>query len=391
MERLDFEHLLELYRNTEFTSGSREGVLTVASAEVKAVLERIDADPEEAKRTGLALLDDARSCVVGDRIHVEVGSPRPAIGILVDSFDDLLRSPDACFSEPQNYFVIEGKIERKTTPPHRLQTIYRQVLAVLSIIAEAATFADRTRRELVFVGDSRLVIPALFRTAELDIVNLGQSAKFSTLFDSPTHRDQKLGILNAAIVRMVQSLPREDRLRHVLTNLDIINDDIQNGYRLFASSFSYSKVRSELAAAKLEFTGKIHKTIVDIQGQLLGIPAATIIVATQMKEPQSCLQSWANTAIIAGAWAFVALLILALINQWLTLSAISAEINRQKRKLETDYADLGSDLTSTFNGLATRICWHRIVLFVIGIVSCAGAAAASVAYIYLIPVSPVCS
>ncbi|MGY5808440.1 hypothetical protein ACXHXG_12050 [Rhizobium sp. LEGMi198b] len=390
MERLKFEQLLALYQNTEFVSGSREGVLTVSTEHIQSFLNWLETDTAEARSTGLSLLDDVSSCKIGDTIRIEAGTPRQGLGILADNFNDLLRSPDASFKEPSNYFVIQEKIERNTKPPHRLQTLYRQVLAVLSVISEAATFVDYIRREMIFVGESKLIVPALYQSELLEEVNVGHTARFVELFRSETHRDQKLGILNASIVRMVQSLPREDRLRHLLTNLDAINDDIQNGYRLFASSFSYSKVRSELAAAKLEFTAKVHKTIVDVQGQLLGIPAATIIVATQMKEPTSCLMSWANFAIIAGAWVFVVLLVLALINQWLTLSAIAGEVNRQKAKLQTDYADLGKEFTSTFNGVTWRICWHRIALLVVGIVSCVGAAVATAAYTYLSSTVPVC-
>lgn len=58
-----------------------------------------------------------------------------------------------------------------------------------------------------------------------------------------------------------------------------ISERVASGYRLFASSFTYSKIRREVESAQAEFLARIHKTFVDIQGQLLGIPVATVVVA----------------------------------------------------------------------------------------------------------------
>ncbi len=389
MEPVQFEQLLLLYRNIEFDDDSREGLLTIASTAILEVLVLLEGDPEQGRATGFSLIDDALSPAIGEKVRVEVGPPRPGLGILVRDFDQLLGSPDASFQEPSRYFVINGKLERGSKPPHTLQTRYRSVLAVVSLFGEASTFVDKTRREMVFVGESKLIVPSLLTTNLLADVDLGQASRLVDQFSQPIHRDQKLGILTATIARMIQPLPRTERLRFLLSNLEIINEDVSNGYRLFASSFSYAKVRSELAAAKLDFTSKVHKTIVDIQGQLLGIPAATIIVATQLKEPTTCLMSWTNFAVILGAWAFVGLLFLALVNQWLTLSAISTEVGRQRARLQSDYAELGYELTSTFDGVVNRIFWHRFALGLIAFVCCSGAIAATLAYKLIVPVSQV--
>ncbi|MCZ5662332.1 hypothetical protein O5623_28590 [Escherichia coli] len=58
---------------------------------------------------------------------------------------------------------------------------------------------------------------------------------------------------------------------------------IKKGYKVFVSGFSYEKILDQLRVAKIEEMGKIHKVFSDIQNQILGIPVATIIVATQMK------------------------------------------------------------------------------------------------------------
>jgi hypothetical protein len=163
----------------------------------------------------------------------------------------------------------------------------------------------------------------------------------------------------------------------------------RNGYRLFASSFSYAKIRSDVEAAKVEYIGKIHKTLIDIQGQLLGIPVATIIVASQLKVAKDCgLEIWTNVGVLGGAWIFAVLLLIAIINQWLTLSAISGEIERQKTKLAADYAAISEQFLDIFKGLSSRIVWHRCALIGVGVIACAGAIFAFLVFARLTAVDP---
>ena len=110
------------------------------------------------------------------------------------------------------------------------------------------------------------------------------------------------------IIQMVEPVPAAQRFAYLLHNLDAVTETLRRGYRLFASSFSYSKIRGEVEAARVDYVAKIHKTLIDIQGQLLGIPVATIIVASQLKSSQGCgVEFWTNIAVLAGAWVFLIL------------------------------------------------------------------------------------
>lgn len=121
------------------------------------------------------------------------------------------------------------------------------------------------------------------------------------------------------------------RFGHLLRNLDLVSDEFEKGYRLFVSRFSYSKIRDDVETARIDFVGKIHKTIVDTQGQLLGIPVATIVVASQLKRSHNCdVAFWTNLAVLLGAWVFIALLAIAIVNQWHTLNVLKTEIGRQQ-------------------------------------------------------------
>jgi hypothetical protein len=60
--------------------------------------------------------------------------------------------------------------------------------------------------------------------------------------------------------------PAARRFPYLLENLDALLEEVSAGYRLFASSFSYAKIRSDVESARVEYVGKIHKTLIDIQG-----------------------------------------------------------------------------------------------------------------------------
>ncbi|HGY8153981.1 TPA: hypothetical protein ACNTEA_005073, partial [Escherichia coli] len=82
-------------------------------------------------------------------------------------------------------------------------------------------------------------------------------------------------------------------------DLGQLYESYQKGYKVFVSGFSYEKILDQLRVAKIEEMGKIHKVFSDIQNQILGIPVATIIVATQMKQANGWdSQALINTAVV---------------------------------------------------------------------------------------------
>jgi hypothetical protein len=169
-----------------------------------------------------------------------------------------------------------------------------------------------------------------------------------------------------AVYEITAMLPSPKRFISLLENARDLRDRFEKGYKLFAAGFSYEKIRDEIEAARIEYTGKIHKVISDIQNQLLGIPVATIIVATQMKISKEIDRNfWINVAILIGACIFLLLLYFLVRNQRSTLDVIATEIQRQKAKLEKEYAAIAENFVSTFQSLDNRCRSQNLVLTVI--------------------------
>lgn len=381
MSRLRFEDLVGLYRNTQFGDEKAEdGVseLTVATQAIVDLLARVESDEDAAGDTGISLIDDIDKAVVGARVRIRVDAPRTGLGILARSMEGLLNSPGARVKEPSRYYLVDPQFSPGDENVPDEVARYRKAVALVGLFANAASFLDSTRGELVFVKNGRIVVPIRYGAADLASLATGDADRLLGQFADDLHKDQKLEILFEALVELCRAQPTDARFEYALRNLGHLADAVRDGYKLFASSFSYSKIRGELEGARIEYTQKIHKTIVDIQNQLLGIPVATVVVASQMKAPTACgPELWVNFAVILGAWIFVGLLVIAIVNQWLTLNVIKDEIGRQKKSLLANYPAVTEEFVGTFESLDSRIWWHHSGLVVIAAISVAGAIVAT--------------
>lgn len=377
-----FDDLVAIYRNTRFGANGG-GVLKIADVGIADTLHTIESDDRAYDDAQLSLADPQK-IAVGDEVQINVAAPKLSLGILAPDFEALFKAPGAIFAEPSAYYVVDPGYAHGDTPVPELLIRYRALLGVTALLRDAASYVDEVQTELVFIGAEKVVIPIQFSRSELHEGVVEQSSRLKQIFSDPLHGEEKAGLLAAAVIQLVAGQRLARRFRYLVANLDRVCDEVEKGYRLFASSFSYSKIRNEVETARLDYVNKIHKTIVDIQGQLLGIPVATIVVVSQMKHSNGCdLEFWTNTGVLLGAWIFFFLLILAVTNQWYTLSAISAEVKGQRLRLADDYAAVSDQFDDIFKGLQMRVRWHRKVLGVVIAVALLGVVLATVAYLML--------
>lgn len=382
MADVGFADLVEIYRHTRF-DGNGGGTLTVATPEIAATLRSIEADQSLYDLTQVSLVEPADPAI-GSQVAINVAAPSLKLGIIADTFDKLFLSPGAAFAEPASYFVINGSYASGDEPVPEVLHAYRAMLDVTSLLKEAASHVIELQRELVFIGTESVVVPIRFKEEDLRPSLINAASRFKTLFADPLHAQEKAELLAAVVIELARGQRLERRFQFIISNLERVCDEVEKGYRLFVSSFSYSKIRKEIETARLEYINKIHKTIVDIQGQLLGIPVATIVVASQLKLSKGCgAEFWTNCAVLLGAWIFVGLLWLAVRNQWQTLSMLTYEIKGQRARLDDDYAAVSNDFIDVFDDLDARIKWHRKVLAGVSGLALAGAVLATVAFLML--------
>ncbi|GLS40424.1 hypothetical protein GCM10010869_60210 [Mesorhizobium tianshanense] len=372
--------LLEIYQNAKWQEGDNANVF-VQTENIAQTFELVETSDKAEYDANLAALVDQTAIGVGKTIPARIGSPRLSLGVLADNWDGVIASPEARTREPTAFFIKGDSTHSGKTPPTEQMVRYRKMLEFVGLLGKTALFLDVQRQTFVYFKENRVEIPIRFEASDLKLIDPDGVSAIREALDGAVHTEQRLAILTNAVIALTVSQPSENRFMYLAQNAGEIASRVRDGYRLFASSFSYSKIRGEVEAAQSDYVSRMHKTFVDIQGQLLGLPVATVVVATQLKAANVCgPEAWANLAVTAGAWLFAALLIGSCVNQWYTLKSIGADIDRQSRKLTRDFSEISAMFSDAFKALKTRLCWHRTALIVICGIALSGAVFATVVF-----------
>jgi len=228
-----------------------------------------------------------------------------------------------------------------------------------ALLAEAA-FLDRDEQCLLFLDGGRIRVPVDYDQGDLEGLDLDALKALLGLFQSDLHRDERLSILARAAREMMAPHPAPARFRHLLAHFEDLEARVRDGYRLFAAAFSYDRIRSQMEKEAADTVARIHKTVTDIQGQMLGIPVATVIAATQMKAATECgAVALGNLAVLVGVVIFAVLLFVALRNQWLTLETIAKDVSRQTERMNKEHADIRRQFADLYEKVEDRLSWHR--------------------------------
>ena len=386
MSQIKFEQLVALYRAIDFKENSNEGELYIRNGEQRDTLASMLSNGND--EYGLRVIQgNADALQVGETIRLEVNDPRISLGIVAMDIDDLLSAPKARIKEPARYFVkSENFYNLDQNIPNTPDNIdrYRILLMLIALLKQAAAYLDEETGELVLIHDGKYELPIQFSATELHQMDTKCISQLLELFGNDTHRDQKLAILAKSVQTICNSANPKNRFGLLLEHLTELLKSFSEGYRLFVADFSYDKIVNQLEVAKLEEIGKIHKVFSDIQNQILGIPVATIIVATQMKAANAIgYEFWVNTAVLVGCWVFAILSIFVLRNQLHTLNAIGEEIARKKQQMLNEYKSVEDLITKSFPFLETRLNAQRLAFYVVGTILVVGLILAHVVYFFL--------
>lgn len=253
---------------------------------------------------------------------------------------------------------------------------YRSAVEFTQWLSDRADVVEPDR--MVFLLSEKLELPLLFSRDDLASASFDEIGILRQLLADDLHKDQRRAIAVKALIEMLGSLSANDRYPFLLKNLRDYVQRVKNGYALYVAEFSYEKVRDQVEAARIEIAGKLNKTISDIQNQVLAIPVATILVATQMK---AGLANWTvNLTLVIASTIFLLLMRMILRNQRDSLSVLAGEIDRQAELLQKEYKDVANRFEDIFQDLRNRKSkqevrlsrvWYLVVGgFILNIVAC---------------------
>lgn len=377
MSKEHFVDLTAIYKATTFNLGSRYGDLHLVDDEMCSMLNKMIDDPREY---GITLGNG--NVAPNQTVTLRFDDPRTGVGLLADHFSEILSFPKGHIQEPRFYLLGPNYCSLDTTNPPELVSKYRLILELIKLFSESAAYLDSNRQELIFIHEGKFSIPITY--VENDVSNIDESSMSALLssFADDTHREQKLSILAKSLQSMVASIDLKLRFKHILTNLSDLKKRLDDGYKLFVADFSYEKIVDQLETAKIEELTKIHKALTDIQNQLLGIPAATVIVATQLKETAEFnLAFLTNSAVLFGVWVFSVLCFFLIQNQKQTLNAVTDEIKRKEELIKKDYPSISNVISDTFENLRERARNQEMILLAIQFIIFIGFVISNIAYL----------
>ncbi len=359
----NFKDLVELYKAASFEENTSGATLTITTEELCSIVSDIIELPQD-----FGITVESGHIEVGSSLTLNIKPPRIRLGQFHRTFDDYLKNAKNRTKEANNFFIVDINYYNRDKNSPSIIKKYRKVLQLISLFKESSAYLDETNFELIFVDSNVLKIPTLYSSAELELIDDELVNNIIANFAEDTHKEQKLTILANSIKSICESKTKERSFPFLLSELPQLLDSFQKGYKVFVSGFSYEKILDQLRVAKIEEMGKIHKVFSDIQNQILGIPVATIIVATQMKQTVKWdSQALINTAILLGAIFFTTMIVFVLFNQWQTLSAISDELKHKKKQAKNNYSAIYTDINGTFNSLSMRLLAQKAVFVFLGL------------------------
>ncbi|WP_264273360.1 hypothetical protein [Duffyella gerundensis] len=360
---IKFNDLIDIYDRVDFTSSFDGGTFLIKEQSDVTLIENVLLDPT---RYGITSDDDL---VVHSTIHLKIGPPKFSFGQLHKNISSFLSNEKNRYEEPKNYYLLEEKVSNKNSTENDVFKKYRQIIDFITLLKESAVYFDAHTCEIVYLDTDIVKVVVSYSEDDLKDIDSDKIDELFNLFTDDTHRDQKITILGATVKQICSVRTSSSSFSSLINNLDTLVADVKKGYRIFVSGFSYKKIIDQLKAAKVEEIGKIHKTFSDIQNQILGIPIATLVISTQMKEALTWnSQAIINTAIVMGSLVFTILVLLTILNQWQTLNALEDEINYKREQAESLYKAIYEDIRGTFKHLVARIRIQKAAFIFIGVV-----------------------
>jgi hypothetical protein len=282
-----------------------------------------------------------------------------------ESLDDVLIAPARRLSVPKPFYLADDDYlysDSDTGLPAKV----KNYVAATKLYALFAKEADHQggigdNKTLVFLHKEKIEITSEYSADDLhDLTGL---TEFEVNFIcSETHQEQKRTILKTVLLELFSG-QKKVRFSELLARFDEFIEKVQSSYQLYVAEFSFQKVKAEVEKEKLDAMIKLNKVFSDIQGQLLAVPVALVLVCGQMED--KCELTTKNFSIWLGALIFTIFMDLLIRNQRHTLKAVKNEIDQQRQQLESKYKTIASRFENIYTEIDGRHTHQKRLIWIV--------------------------
>ena len=182
-----------------------------------------------------------------------------------------------------------------------------------------------------------------------------QKTQSETAEPLSAHKNELYVIIATEIIENLASVDKNDRVFHLIKNVENIINDTKSKYSLYLDDFKYSKFIEKINKYADEFLVKINKVIADLQTQVLAIPLA-ISVITVFKTTSAV-----NEYIFLGFLVYLFMVLYASFQQAYNLKHIEIQI-QQFNEISKLPRELASKWNSEIEPVNKKIFWHKFYL-----------------------------
>lgn len=360
-----FESLVSLCRmaSQPRLAGTDLFLTVTASEVVDSLLESIETGSWDVElHTSAGARITTAAAYAGQAIQVVVHGLSSVRDVLVENMGALLRYNMGQFRAhaPQNYYLLNEDYASWESDPHRDVLAYeraRRVLQLIRKLADVVRKTDEGGEDAIFLTSRKLVIPFIYDMHALDKVASSEHlAAFEAAVFDEHHVKARADITKRVLVRFLDYVDEPERFSDLLARLPLITQAVLADYDLYASDYSFDKVREEFERRKLDFVVKLNAAGSDAMNKLIAIPVGQGLLASQMKTAQE--HGLSNLALVTASLIFAVIAALLLLNYVLTLRQIRSDLWTEKRLLEEKAAPVAKKLKPMISELDDRIGLH---------------------------------
>ena len=302
--------------------------------------------------------------------------------VFANDLNDLL-APSRRLKIPPNFYLQDidylytGDAE---TVPQQVKQYFDAVELASALCKVADHMLEPPQSKAIFLQEKKLEVSLDYTTDDLRRIN-GLGTFITEFIEADIHKDQKSTIIKKVLLDMLTN-NSIDRLTLpcIIRRFDEFVDRIKANYQLYVSEFSFEKIRAHVEEKKFDKVIKVNKVLSDIQNQLLAVPIALFLAATQMTSTGEITIK--NTFILIGYFTFFFLTRMLINNQRTTLDAIKKEVDFQWNIIKQKHIDAASRLSSYQGEVGVRISMQSDTLRLIEWVNLALLVTVSIIFSY---------
>lgn len=225
--------------------------------------------------------------------------------------------------------------------------LFKNVLTIAYLFKNLQAIADHKGEDgadpfVLFIGKDNLKISSKYDSEVLNL-SLGNINLFINQFIlSETHQEDKVLAVKNALQEAFSD--KNISLTEFIKRFDHFFKIVKNNFQLYMDKFSFEDFKHKIEDEKREYLLKINKIFSDMQNQLLTLPIASVIAASQMSKVGGFGDGVKNIALLLGVYIFAYMIRIFAHNQEDSLDAMRSEIEIKKKEIQLkEHSDYQKD------------------------------------------------